>query len=427
MKSKYLAVLGLTLALAGGGGGAWLASQRQAHRHVPEKRTTPEGKVYWTCVMHPQVRQDGPGSCPICGMKLVERGEAPPAAADAPAAPAAARDGVVEIDPRMLQNLGLRTARVERAGFTTGIDAVGSVAVDERRLVAVISRTPGFVERLDVHAVGEAVQRGQVIAGVYSPELYAAQQEFALVAARDPQLAAAAGSRLSLLGLSPAQIGQIARGGRAQRQALITAPLSGVITGLSVHLGSQTQPGTPIASIADLSSVWILVDLPEAQAGAVAVGDTAQARFTAWPGRSFAGRVDYLYPSVDSATRTRRARLVFDNAAGELAPGMFARVSLAGGAPRSRLLVPTEAVIRSGRRDVAIVALGGGRFRVAPLRIGDERDGRTEILEGLDAGAEVVTSGQFLIDSEASLRGVFGRIQGAAAPPPHEAHPAPAP
>jgi len=403
--------------------------------------TDEAGKVYYTCPMHPQVKQGEQGNCPICGMKLSKREEKAPNGSSAnqerevlywydPMKPDqhfdqpgkspfmdmqlvpkyAAGNGmamsdstVVEIDPRMAQNLGMRTAPVTTGTFWQRVDAVGSVMIDERRIVSVEARAAGWVEQLAVRSVGEAVTRGQVLAGVYSPELLAAQEELALARKLDDKtLIDAARTRLSLLGVNGS--------GAAQRRVAITAPQSGVVTELMVREGAQITPGMPLMKLADLSKVWIQVEVPEAQASWVAAGKPAEARLKALPGRVFEGTVDYLYPTLEAQTRTLRARLVFDNADGALKPGMYAEATLFGGARADVMLVPSEAVIRTGTRSVVLVAEEVGRYRPVEVVLGPERSKEIVVLQGLQAGQQVVVSGQFLIDSEASLLGAYQRM-----------------
>lgn len=449
MNKKTLIVL-TAVVIAGAGGGWWYAQSTAPHQHQLVKMTDEQGKVYYTCPMHPQVRQDHPGNCPICGMKLVKREDKPEGAAagtsmsderrvlywydpmkpdqhfDAPGkspfmdmelVPKYAdesgmgADGgtVVEIDPRMAQNLGMRTAEVKTGTFWQRVDAVGSVAVDENRIAVVEARAAGWVERLDVRAVGDTVRAGQVVAGIYSPELLAAQEELSLAQKlNDPTLIEAAQTRLKLLNASTAS--------RPQRQTVIAAPQSGVVTELMVRQGAQVTPGMPLLKLADLSKVWILVEVPEAQASWVAVGKSAEARLKSLPGKLFEGTVDYVYPLLDAQTRTLRARLAFDNADGALKPGMYAEVTVFGGAKRDVTLVPSEAVIRTGTRSVVLVAESEGRFRPVEVVLGPERQNEIVVVNGLEPGQQVVVSGQFLIDSEASLLGAYNRIGDRSAP-----------
>lgn len=449
MNKKILIVLAAVVA-AGAGGGWWYAQSMAPHKHQPVKMTDEQGKVYYTCPMHPQVKQDQPGNCPICGMKLVKREDKPEGSTagtsmsserrvlywydpmkpdqhfDAPGKspfmdmellPKYADEGgkdvevrtVVEIDPSMAQNLGMRTAEVKTGTFWQRVDAVGSVAVDENRIAVVEARAAGWVERLDVRAVGDTVRAGQVVAGIYSPELLAAQEELALAQKlRDATLIEAAQTRLKLLNASST--------GRPQRQTVIAAPQSGVVTELMVRQGAQVTPGMPLMKLADLSRVWILVEVPEAQASWVAVGKSAEARLKSVPGKLFEGTVDYVYPLLDTQTRTLRARLAFDNADGALKPGMYADVTLFGGAKRDVTLVPSEAVIRTGSRSVVLVAEAEGRYRPVEVTLGPERQNEIVVVEGLEPGQLVVVSGQFLIDSEASLLGAYNRMGEAESP-----------
>lgn len=434
MKTKSIVAIAAVVAVFGAGGW-WLAQSDAPHKHQLEKRTSSEGKTYYTCSMHPQVRQDEPGSCPICGMKLTQREEAPagdmamsggdkepmywydPMRPDqhfdkpgkspfmdmqlVPKYAEAAGGTLVQIDPRMAQNLGLRVAPATSGTFWQRVDAVGSVVLDERRIVTIESRTAGWIDRLDVRAEGDVVKKGQRLAALYSPELFAARQELKLAeSSGDVALVKASEQRLRLLG----------GGAGGSSQSGVFAPASGFVLELMAREGAQIAPGMPLMKLADLSQVWLQVEIPEVQAGWVKEGRTAEARLKSVPGQVFEGRVDYLYPQLDTMTRTLKARLVFDNADGLLRPGMFADVTLFGGAQREVLLVPTESVIRTGTRTVVMVAEGEGRYRPAHVEAGPERNGETVILSGLEAGQNVVVSGQFLIDSEASLLGAYQRM-----------------
>ncbi len=450
-KSMLIVLLVVVIAAAVGW---WIAPMHDGghmspaeHQHLLLPKTDAEGKTYYTCPMHPQVRQDKPGNCPICGMRLTQREDKPAAKTsadtkahgdreilywydpmkpdqhfDAPGkspfmdmdlVPKYADDNVsaegamiVEIDPRMAQNLGMRTAAVRIGSFWQRVDAVGSVAVDENRIVTVEARAAGWVERLDVRTAGETVKRGQVLAGVYAPDILAAQEELALAQKLgDAALIDAARSRLSLLGVSGS--GQ----GGPQRRVSIVAPQAGVVTELLVSEGAQVTPGMPLMKLADLSKVWILVEVPEAQAAWVAEGRPAEARLKALPGKVIEGRVDYVYPMLDAQTRTLRARLTFDNVDGSLKPGMYADVTIFGGERANVTLVPSEAVIRTGTRNVVLVAEGEGRYRPVEVTLGAERAGEMIVLGGLQSGQQVVVSGQFLIDSEASLLGAYRRLE----------------
>ena len=411
-------LVAVALAATFAAGGYWLAASREPHQHQLEQKQDEQGKSYWTCAMHPEVRKDAPGNCPICGMALIEKQDRPAAAA-----PGTGDSGVVQIDPRMAQNLGVRTAAVTRGAFAHSLDVTGAVEVDERLMFAAESRAEGWVEQLHVRAVGDPVRKGQVIAGVYSPELFSAQEELLLAAkSGDAGLVEASRQRLRLLGMGEAQIDAVRASGRTERRVRVVAPSGGVVTELNAREGQKVMPGMPIARIADLSRVWITVEVPESLSTWVQRKGKAEARLSALPGRAFEGRVDYVYPGLDTATRTVRARVVFENRDGALKPGMYANVAILAGTQQDAVQVPTEAVIRTGKRTVVIVAEGEGRFRPAEVTLGPEHEGTIVILDGLEEGQQVVTSGQFLIDSEASLRGAYQRFEGEAPKADHSGH-----
>lgn len=419
-RNKILAIAALAVAVAALGAKIGQIYFSAPHKHALEQKQDAQGKTYWTCAMHPEVRRDAPGNCPICGMTLIEKRDESTATA-APAGEAGA--GIVQIDPRMAQNLGVRTAAVTRGAFAHSFDAVGAVEVDERLLFAAESRAEGWVEQLNVRAVGDPVRKGQTLAGVYSPELYSAQEELLLAArSKDAGLIEASRQRLLLLGMYEAQVDAVMASGRAERRVHVVAPSAGVIMELNAREGQKVVPGMPIARIADLSRVWVTIEVPESLASWVKPQGRAEARLAALPGRAFDGQVDYVYPGLDTATRTVRARLVFANRDGALKPGMYANVAILAGTQQNALLVPTEAVIRTGRRTVVIVAEDAGRFRPAEVTLGPEHEGTIVILAGLEEGQQVVTSGQFLIDSEASLRGAYQRLEGEAPKADHSGH-----
>lgn len=412
MEFKRIAVFAaIVVALAAGAWGVLHLMSPEDHAHTPPSNAAESGGerrvLYWYDPMRPEVHFDKPGKSPFMDMQLV-----PKYADDS-------GESAIEIDPRTVQNLGMRTAPVVSGALGGGIEVVGLVEVDERNIHAIEARAPGWVERLDVRAVGDVVRRGQRVAGIYSPELLAAQSELLIArSSGEAALTDAARERLGLLGMPRSQIAEVLESARPQRQVSITAPSNGIVTELNVREGQQVGGSEPLMRIADLSKVWVTVAVPEAQAHSVRVGGRGEVRLRALPGRVFEGRLDYVYPRLESDTRTVRARIVLDNADLALKPGMYADVVLLGEEERSALLVPIEAVIRTGTRSVVIVAEDAGRFRPAHVTLGAERGDRIEILSGLEAGERVVVSGQFLIDSEASLRGAFNRIA-----TPHEHHP----
>ena len=378
--------------------------------------------LYWYDPMRPSEHFDKPGKSPFMDMQLVPK-YADQLATDAGGNPAVAATspGSIAVDSRMVQSLGVRVEKVEQGSFARVVDTVGLVGVDEHRIEAIQVRQPGWVERLAVRAVGDPVRRGQLLAGVYSPELLATQKELLIAhSSGDPQLIEAAQTRLALFGLSTAQSARIEKADQVERQVDYYAPFDGYVMELGVRQGMAVQPGTTLFQLADLHSVWITAEVPETQAAWLKAGDPAQAEVPALPGERFEGQIDYLYPALTQATRTLKVRFVIKNPRRHLRPGMFATAHFQGTAPEQVLTVPSEAVIKTGTRSVIIVANDDTHFRPVLVRVGAEHGGRSEILEGLSLGQNVVTSGQFLIDSEASLRGAFDNLAGASEPT-HEA------
>ena len=405
-----MVVIAASAAVAG-----WLLAHRGAS---PDVNATAEGKgrvLYWYDPMRPEQHFDKPGKSPFMDMQLV------PMTADEAGGH---QQGTISIDPRMVQNLGFRTAPVERGTLAQEARATGSVMANESRIEVVQSRAAGWVERLHVRKVGDPVRKGQLLAEVYSPDLLTAQQELLLAlrsASEHPDagsLVEASRYRLSFLGMSDTQIAQIQEYGHAQRRVAFYSPINGVVTQLGVREGAQVSPGMNLFNLVDLSTVWVTAEITEAQAAWIANGQPAELRFPALPGRVFKGSVDYVYPELMAETRTLKARIVLDNPRLELKPAMYATVTVSGGAKREALLIPSEALIRTGTRSAVIIAGGEGHFRPADVTVGDEADGKVEIRSGLQENQQVVASGQFLIDSEANLRGALGRLMPPGNEPP---------
>ncbi|GAC1674893.1 MAG: hypothetical protein NVS9B2_24650 [Steroidobacteraceae bacterium] len=375
---------------------------RSAARTADASTAITESKPqYWYDPMHPAEHFDKPGKSPFMDMQLV-----PKYARDA--AP-----GSIAVDSRVVQNLGLRLAKVEQGSFSRLVDTVGSVGVDEHRIEAVQVRQPGWVERLDVRAVGDSVRRGQPLAGIFSPDLLATQQELLIaLGSNDTRLIEAARGRLTLFGLSEVQIARIEKAQRVERRVDYYAPFDGYVMDLGVRQGAEVQPGTMLFQLADLSTVWVTAEVPETQAAWLKPGDRAEVEVPALPGARFEGQVDYLYPELTQATRTLKVRVLVKNPRKHLRPGMFATAHFQSMTHTQALTVPSESVIKTGMRSFVIVADDDTHFRPTRVRVGAEQGGRSEILEGLTLGQNVVASGQFLIDSEANLRGAFDNLAG---------------
>jgi Cu(I)/Ag(I) efflux system membrane fusion protein len=376
---------------------------------VVQPIATKRAPSYWYDPMHPSEHFEKPGKSPFMDMQLV-----PKYADRTPTDAGGASPGSIAVDSRVVQNLGIRLAKVEQSNFARVVDTVGLVGVDEHRIEAIQVRQAGWIERLDVRAVGDSVRRGQLLAGVYSPDLLATQQELLIArGSGDPELIKAARSRLALFGLSQAQIARIEKADQVERRIDYYAPFDGYLMELGARQGAAVEPGNTLFQLADLSSVWITAEVPEAQAAWIKAGDRAQAEIPALPGERFEGQVDYLYPELSQATRTLKVRIVIHNLRKLLRPGMFAAAHLHGATQQQVLTVPSEAVIKTGTRSIIVVADDGTHFRPLLVRVGAEHGGRSEILEGLNLGQNVVASGQFLIDSEANLRGAFDNLAGA--------------
>jgi len=407
MNTSLKITTALLLGLGLGAAGAWLALKGPAPHDTPAPaKTAVPGNhqvLYWFDPMVPDQHFDKPGKSPFMDMDLV------PKYADE-----AASAGSVGIDHRTLQNLGTRTAPAEEGKLWRRIDTVGTVMADENRVQVVQARAGGYIERLHVRAMNEPVKRGQVLAEVYSPALYTAQEEYrlALKAKDDPAWIAAARQKLLLLGLSEDQVGRIEAGAPAQRRVAYHAPVGGVVSELTVKEGSSVSEGMPLMTLSDLSRVWVIAQVPEEQAAWIAPGKSAEVRLSSRPDQVIEGKVDYIYPEFNRSARTLQVRISLPNPGLALKPGMYASVTLYGGASAPSVLVPSEAVIATGKRSIVLVAEGGGRFRPVEVKTGIENDGRTQILAGIKPGEPVVVSGQFLIESEANLKGVLARLQG---------------
>ncbi len=412
----------VVVALAAAAGGYWLAMSRMPA--MPAEASAPTGPdagrqvLYWYDPMVPQQKFDKPGKSPFMDMQLV------PKYADG-----GGDEGTVSISPRVVQNLGIRTAEARPGSLAPKLTAVGSVEYNERSVVLVQPRANGFIEKLYVRAPLDPVRAGDPLVEILFPEWAAAQEEFLLLrrlATPDAEaLRSAARQRLVLLGMSEEQIAAVEREGRAQPRVTLRAPVSGVIAELGAREGMTASMGMTLFKIAGLGTVWVVAEVPEVQAGMLVPGAAVEARVPAYPADAFAGRLSAILPEVNAATRTVRARVEVANPAGKLKPGMYATLTLS---PRARegLLVPSEAVIRTGERSVVILADGSGKFRAVDVEVGMESGGDAEIRTGLKAGDRVVVSGQFLIDSEANLRTTLTRLEGAgeaqAAPPQDGRH-----
>jgi multidrug efflux pump subunit AcrA (membrane-fusion protein) len=439
----------------------------------------------YQCAMHPQIIRDRPGECPICGMKLVPMKEVAHAQgaaaattrtaaggprrilfyrspmnasetspvpkkdsmgmdfvavyADEAEATAGSPEGLapVTIDAAKRQLLGLKTVAVRRAPFETSIRTTGRVAADERLVHHVHTRFEAFVEHVTADFTGKYVDKGEALAYLYSPELYATQQEYLLalraskslgtsgvssVAQGGQDLLSAARQRLILWEITPADIERIEKNGQPIRAIPVYAPISGYVTGRTAYHGMKVMPADTLFDILDLSHVWVLADVYEYELPRLSAGQRATVTLSYWPGRVWNGTVTYVYPAVDEKTRTVKVRVELDNPKGELKPEMFADVTVHGPA-RDVLQVPDDAILESGTRNIVFVSEAEGRLAPREVLVGDHGAGAVEIRGGLQEGDVVVRSANFLVDSESRLKAAISAMTSAGkkdapAPPP---------
>lgn len=421
MRRIHIVIIVVLLALFTGLG--WFFGQRNVATDMPEsvadgmKSDRPmadkngvvqddSGKTvkYWYDPMVPAQKFDKPGKSPFMDMMLE-----PKYANEG----SNGEEGGVAISSQTAQNLGIRIEKVRKASFGESLSAVGRIEADERRFYAVQTRMPGFVEKLSVRAMGDPVSKGQKVAEIYAPEILAAQQEYLTLTTlgqvdADGALKQAARDRLKLLGMSEGEIAAITRTGKASPRFGVYAPANGVLTELGVREGAQLMSGTSLMQITDLSQVWLVAEIPERDAARLKPGLDAEVSLQSLAGETFKGKVSYLYPMLNGTSRTLQVRVELPNKQNRLRPGMYGNV-LFTGQTYEALSVASESIIATGKRKIVIVKEANG-YRPVEITTGQERNSCTEILSGLSEGEEVVASGQFLIDSEASLSGVLARL-----------------
>jgi len=395
----------------------WLRSQS----HGPSSGQKPADQVLYTCAMHPQIIQDHPGNCPICGMTLIRVTPARDGGAAASGKPGVPGLAPIDLTPDRIQLIGMRTAPVKRAPLGDTLRAAGVVAANERGLAQISVRFAGWVQQLLVSETGRRVKKGEVLATIYSPEVIRAEQE--LLTARGwsghagtagdsapgalGDLGAAARRRLELLGIAAPEIDAVIARGKAADSVPIRSPVDGFVTARNVVPGAAVQPGPPLFEVADLSRVWVLADVFEQDAVRLRVGQKGSLELAAYPDERFEGRVQFIYPTVNASTRTLKVRLELPNRNGpggvKLRPGMYGNVSFALPAT-SALVVPTEALGDTGDHQYVFVATGGGHFEPRAVKVGTRAGDQVQIVEGVSDGETVVATGNFLVDSESRLR-----------------------
>lgn len=413
-----IALKALVLTLAGAGltfGGYWVGSTHQQDKgSAPVSQQAAEGDntdpktgrkvLYWHDPMVPGQKFDKPGKSPFMDMELV------PVYADE-----AGSDGGIQVSPTLQQNLGIRYATVRREDTRDAFEFVGTTQFDESVAEVVQSRVTGYIERLHARAPMQPIKRGEPVATLFVPDWIAPQEEYlALKRSGNDALASAARDRMRALSVPENLVAQLERTGKVQRNLTLVSPVSGVVTELPVRDGAMVSPGMTVVKVAALSKVWLVAEIPEGQANAVRPGMKVEASFAGNRDRKYFGQVREILPGVSATTRTVQARLELDNRDGSLTPGMLMRVRVVAEKAVPRLVVPTEAVITSGKRSVVLVASETDSIQPVVVTTGRDMGDNTEILHGLTEGQKVVASGQFLIDSEARLKSVLPKFAGQA-------------
>lgn len=410
------------------------------------------GQYY--CPMHTYVVSDSSGKCPLCDMNLVM------AAADQSSSgqstdsmpgkgrwQARARPdqennmvgmdmgeapvpGLVPImlDPKRLQLINVRTETIEKRSLESTLRLVGFITADETKIANLNVRTSGWVQKLIVDQTGQAVTQGQSLLTIYSPDLYQAQQDFltaltaakpgtgdSLLAVTRNQILDAARDRLRLLGMTSREIGQIEAGGDVSSEVSLRSPVTGIVLGKAVLNGQYITPGQNLFTVADLRSIWVLADVYESDLSRLKVGQPVQMQLTAYPGEIYEGKVSFIYPTVSEQTRTLKVRMEFANPDMKLRPGMYSDVTVDVGNGNRVLAAPTDAVMRGGDISYAFVMHEGGHFEPRLLKTGQSTDDFIEVLSGLHEGDRVITSANFLIDSESRLKAAISGMGGAPA------------
>jgi membrane fusion protein, copper/silver efflux system len=414
--NKQTVLIAVITLILGVGGGYWLAN-RVSHGaesvSAPAEQKKEQRKIlFYRSPMNPSVTSPTPAKDAM-GMDYI------PVYADAENETVETPPGLVTIDPVTVQNIGVRTAIAKRSTISHTIRAVGRVDFDEERLARLHPKTEGWIENLRIDKTGEWVRKGTDLLSIYSPQLVSSQQEYLLalnnlkalesspfkdIRQGAVELVKSSRERLKLLDVPEHQIRELEKTHVIKKSLHIHTPVTGTVMKIGVREGQYVTPTTELYLIADLSRVWVYADIYEYELPWVRVGDRADMQLAAIPGSTFHGRVDYIYPYAEAKTRTIKVRLVFNNPLLLLKPELFAEVSIYARRQVDAIVIPSEAVVRSGQRDQVFVVRGPGKFEPRPVTLGLASSGEVQVLKGIQAGDEVVTSAQFLIDSESKLR-----------------------
>lgn len=398
MKPLLILMLGIVI-----GGFAGITAMKLMSKSVnPDTENIPireqSEPLYWVAPMDSNYRRDKPGKSPM-GMDLV------------PVFANQASPGTVLISPDVENNLGVRTTKVKQEALHVPINTVGYIQYNQDKLVHIHPRVEGWVDSLYVKATGEPVTKGQALYALYSPQLVNAQEEYLLASNRNnASLISASIQRLKALQMPDSAIELLSTSKKVQQTIQFIAPQSGVINNLNIREGFFVKPGTTMMSIGSLDEVWVEAEIFERQVSLVKTGLRVSMTLDFLPGEQWQGVVDYIYPALDPKTRTLRVRLRFVNPKRRLKPNMFAQVTIHSDLNETSLLVPTEAVIRTGKQDRVVLHLGEGKYKSVEVSLGQVTSNFSQILQGLKAGDEVVSSAQFLLDSESSISSDFQRM-----------------
>ena len=425
--NKKVALPLAVLILVSAAGGGWYAWQHKGHDHAADGKAA-QGKQLYTCSMHPFIIKDKPGTCPICGMELIKKidGTGNGGAQTAEQKKQADMLGHVSLSPTQRVMANIATVAAKEAALNKEINAVGIVQYDQSRQGKVTAWIAGRIDKLHVNTVGSFVSKERPVAEVYSPDLLATQQEYLLaiksrdqlknspipsIAQNGDGLVASAKQRLMLFGVKESQIAELEKAGKPNIRLPIYTPLSGVVIEKMVQQGQYVNTGDPLFNIADLSTVWVEVEVYENEFPNIHIGQKVEIRSQSFPGRPFIGRIAFIYPFLDPKTRTVKARVEMPNPGQKLKPDMFvnAIIKVPLG---SAIVVPVTAVMDTGKRQVVWVESSPGMFEPRDVQVGQKTDDKVQILSGLKPGDKVAASGGYLIDSEAQLKGGGGGHEG---------------
>jgi membrane fusion protein, copper/silver efflux system len=408
--NKNLIATAIVALLIGGGAGYWIAAARTPHPAKPEAAVEHK-PLFYRNPMNPEITSPVPAKDEM-GMDYI------PVYADNTAGTAAPA-GTVKIDPTVVQDIGVRTAKAQRTVLSRHIRTIGRVTYDEERVARLHPKYDGWVEQLFVDKTGEKVKKGTMLLSIYSPQVVGTENEYLLaldnagklknspfpdVREGAESLLRSTRERLQLLDMPAHQLRRLTEEHKALKGVHIHSPFDGIVMNIGAREGARITPDTELYMIADLSRIWVMVDLYEDDIPWVNVGDTAQMQVSGIPGRTFTGKVSFIYPYLEAKTRTIKVRLEFDNPELVLKPDMFANIDILANRQVNAIAVPSEAIVRTGTQDLVFVVRAPGKFEPRKVTVGVSSNGKTQIISGLQAGETVVTSSQFLIDSESKLK-----------------------